>query len=76
MEGFDEFVIKNKTDLEKVSARARVLKIHYPIKMTEALSIMKQCRNIEEIRFERKAFEKTEQEAKQFLDKYVYLDMF
>ena len=76
MEGFDEFIVKNKTDLEKVSTRAKVIRIHYPIKMQEALAIMKNCRNIEEIQFERKAFEKTEQEAKQFLDKYVYLDMF
>lgn len=76
MEGFDEFVIKNKGDLEKVSSRARVLKIHYPIKKQDAVSILTQCRNIQEIQFERTAFERTEQEAKQYLDKYVYLDMF
>ncbi|HIJ98176.1 TPA: hypothetical protein H1012_01945 [archaeon] len=76
MEGFDEFIIKNKTDLEKVSTRATVLKIHYPIKLQDALIIMKNCRNIREIQFEKKAFERTDQDAKQFLDKYVYLDMF
>ena len=76
MEGFDEFVVKNKTDLEKVSARAKVLKIHYPIKMQDAVTILKNCRNIEEVQFEKKAFDRTEQEAKEYLDKYVYLNMF
>ncbi len=75
MEGFDEFILKNKSDLGKVSHRARVLKIHCPINKDDAIEIMKQCRAIEEIKFERRAFERTEQEVKQYLDKYVFVEM-
>ena len=75
MEGLDEFVVKNKSDLSKVSSRARVLKIHYPISVQDAVNIMRICRTIEEVVFDKKAFEKTEPEAKQYLDKYVLVDM-
>ena len=74
MEGFDEFVIKNRGDLNKVSSRARVLKIQYPINVQDAVSIMKQCRTLEEVVFERTAFERTDTEAKQYLDKWVFVE--
>ena len=75
MEGFDEFILKNKGDLNKVSTRARVLKILCPINKQDAVDIMRNCRTIEEIRFERRAFERTDAEAKQYLDKYVFVEM-
>ncbi|HIJ98895.1 TPA: hypothetical protein H1005_03040 [archaeon] len=74
MEGFDEFVIKNRTELNKVSSRARVLRIHYPINVQDAVNIMRQCRTLEEVVFERKAFERTDPEAKQYLDKWVFVE--
>ncbi len=74
MEGFDEFIVKNRADLGKVSTRARVLKIYYPINVQDAVNIMRICRTLEEVVFERNAFARTEQEAKQYLDKWVFVE--
>ncbi len=74
MEGFDEFVVKNRADLNKVSTRTRVLKIYYPINVQDAVSIMRQCRTLEEVVFDKSSLARTEPEAKQYLDKWVFVE--
>ena len=71
----DEEVIKTKSDLGKVSERAKTLKVDYGLDKEDAVNIMKHCRALQQVVFDRNSFAKTEDDAKEYLGKWVYLDM-
>ncbi|MFH1425012.1 MAG: hypothetical protein ABIG20_05100 [archaeon] len=70
----DEYILANKNDLKNVSERTRTLKISCSLKHQDAADIMKRCRLLEEIIFDHKAFGETEDSAKEYLNKWVFVD--
>ncbi len=74
MEKFDEFVVKNKRDLERVSDKTRVLRVKCQLDKEDAIQIAKKCRLLEEVVFDKKIFFRADPEAKDYLDKYVFVD--
>ena len=69
-----EDILNNKKDLVKVSERTKTLKIACALSKEDAVNIMKHCRTLQEIIFDRKSFFQTEDDAKEYLSKWVYLE--
>ena len=70
----DDNVVTNKNDLKKVSERARTLKVNCGLNHEDAADLMKRCRLLEEVVFDRKAFMETDEAAKEYLNKWVFVD--
>ena len=70
----NEEILRNKSELGKLSERAKVLRIDCSLNKEDAVNIMKRCRTLEEIVFGYKAFNHTEKDALEYLNKWVYLE--
>ena len=71
----DEEVIKTKGDLGKISERTKILKVDCGLNREDAVNIMKRCRTLQQVVFDYKSFAKTDDDAKEYFGKWVYLDM-
>ena len=70
----NEEILRSRSDLNRISERTKTLRVDMPLKKEDAVNIMRRCRTLQEVVFDYKAFAKTEEEAKEYLGKWVYLD--
>jgi len=70
-----EYRIKTKEDLGNLSARTKILKVDCDLNKDDAIGIMQKCRTLEEVIFGRKAFIATDDDAKEYLGKWVFVEM-
>ncbi len=69
-----EEILRSKTDVGKISERTKVLRVDCGLEKKDAVDIMKRCRTLKEVVFEYNAFNHTEEEALEYLNRWVYLE--
>ncbi|MFO7872306.1 MAG: hypothetical protein R6U26_01535 [Candidatus Undinarchaeales archaeon] len=69
-----EETLRKKADVGKISERAKILRVDCGLEKEDAVNIMRRCRTLEEIVFGYNAFNHTEEEALEYLNRWVYLE--
>lgn len=71
----DVEIIENKKDIGRLSERAHVLKVKCALEHKDAVEITKRCRLLEEVVFNKKAYMQTENDAKEYFNKWFYIEV-
>lgn len=68
-------VVKEKKDIGKISSKSRKLKVRCELDKKTAVKIMSKCRLLEELEFDPHSFHETDEDVKNYLNRFLYLDV-